>query len=713
MKLHAGTHTVEKSGTFEESKFSIEASSKAFFILSDGLYSNKILAVVRELSTNAYDSHVEAGKTSVPFDVHIPTQLNPVFFIRDYGTSMNHESCMQLYTTYFRSTRNNSNDAVGCLGLGSKAPFAYSDSFTVEAYMDGTKRIYNAYKDENGSPVFSLMDETETSEVNGIKVSINVNQYDISRFQHEANKVYEYFKVKPNFVGHKPTFNTTEKVLSGNNWYFDANSDENLIIMGQIAYPINVNQLAISQDKAFDSQRKFIEYSDGLRIFVNIGDVDITPSRESLSYSKETKENILAIINNILKDITLKIEEQIQNQPSLFKARMKYVQISNQCSSIRSAIESLQKSIVWQDHKLFDSVAGEYINLKNRADLNTLEKSAYRSKVDIKYNVERLYFQENNKFFVDDLNRGGISRIRQNLKDTYSSNGHVAYVYKLSSSETMDNCHFYEVLGGASKEDVIFTSTLPKINYNRNSSNSAGANAPAVHAQVFNEESGHFEDCNMSVKYENACYFVESKDNVEFGSTGTNSYNVARTLSYIHANYADDVGDCTFYLVKPSVVKTRKLEERSNWIKGNDVLRPILQKCYDDNKQNIINTMLKKPLSNERHEKWADILMLTTTDNDAKKIVNEYKDYSSSLDSMRDSMSIILDSARLFRIDNIDWSSKIDVNLFASKFDKTMKKYPMLKLLGGVWGDSDRKIVAQYIDSVECGTHAQNILSSM
>ena len=62
MKLHSSTHTVEKSGNFEENQFSIEASAKAFMILSDGLYSNKILAVIRELSTNAYDSHVDAGR---------------------------------------------------------------------------------------------------------------------------------------------------------------------------------------------------------------------------------------------------------------------------------------------------------------------------------------------------------------------------------------------------------------------------------------------------------------------------------------------------------------------------------------------------------------------------------------------------------------------------------------------------------------------------
>jgi hypothetical protein len=49
MKLHSSTHVVEKSGNFEENQFSIEASAKAFMILSDGLYSNKILAVMWQI----------------------------------------------------------------------------------------------------------------------------------------------------------------------------------------------------------------------------------------------------------------------------------------------------------------------------------------------------------------------------------------------------------------------------------------------------------------------------------------------------------------------------------------------------------------------------------------------------------------------------------------------------------------------------------------
>lgn len=713
MKLHAGTNVIEKSGQFEESRFSIEASAKAFFILSDGLYSNKILAVIRELSTNAYDSHVEAGKADAPFDVHIPTPLEPVFFIRDYGTSMNHEDCMQLYTTYFRSTRNNSNDAVGCLGLGSKAPFAYSDSFTVEAYLDGIRRLYTAYKDEDGSPVFSLLDETPTTEVNGIKVSINVNSSDVNRFQSEASRVYEYFKVRPNFIGHKVYFKNVNKVLSGKNWYFDDNADSNLIIMGQIAYPIDTYQLIANLDTSFERHRRFVEHSDGLRIFVNIGDVDITPSRESLSYSRETKNNILSIVESITHEIKDKIEEQIANQPSLFKARMKYVQISDQCASISTAMESLQKSICWNDMKLFDSVAGEYVTTKDKIALNSLEKSAYRSKVDIKYNVERMHFSENARFFVDNLTRGGLSRIRQYMKEKGGSQ--LSYVYKLKDNETIDNCDLLAMMGGASKEDVILTSTLDKVNYNRNSSYSGGSSEPAIQIQMFNEETGHFEDCKMSVKYENAHYFKESKDTIDLGYGQITVGYLSKILEYAHKNYADMIGDATFYIIKPSVIKNRKLAERTNWSDGSVLVGEIFNKAVATNKKNIIECQKRYYLSNQRHDRWKDCIAMTTTDNELKRIVREHEVHMKEINAMREDMTTIYEVSRSFAsVASIDFSGvKLDDDKYSKRFDEEIKKYPMLRLLSNVWSDQDRKLVADYIDTVNVGANAMNVLNAM
>ena len=96
---------VKTSETFESQNFRIESSPEAFRILSDGLYSNKIKAVIRELSTNAVDSLVDAGTTDFGFEVHLPTSLSPEFYIRDFGTGLSHEDVVGLYTTYFSSNK--------------------------------------------------------------------------------------------------------------------------------------------------------------------------------------------------------------------------------------------------------------------------------------------------------------------------------------------------------------------------------------------------------------------------------------------------------------------------------------------------------------------------------------------------------------------------------------------------------------------------------
>lgn len=700
MKLHSGTHTVEKSGNFEESKFSIEASAKAFFILSDGLYSNKILAVVRELSTNAYDSHVEAGKVSVPFDVHLPTQLDPTFSIRDYGTSMDHDDCMQLYTTYFRSTRNNSNEAVGCLGLGSKAPFAYADSFTVEAYLNGHKRLYTGYKNEDGSPTFSLLDEMETSEPNGIKVSINVASNDVGRFVHEAKKVYEFFKVRPNFIGEKIQYTSPAKVLEGDSWYFDDNANNNLIIMGQIAYPLDHYQ--IMNADADNAESKFVQYSDGLRIFVNIGDVDITPSRESLSYSNETKVNIRSKVKSIASEIAIKIEAEIKSQPTLFKARKKYVQISDQCSSIKSAIESLQKSIMWNDMKLFDSIAGESIEIKNKITCTTFTKHTYRKKIDTEYNAERMHFGNHIKFVVDDLPRGGISRLKQYMREEeYGSIS--CYVYKLAGHETVDSCLLYVMMGEGTKEDVILTSSLPKVEYNRQSSGGSSDSGPAIQAQVFNEETGRFEPCNMSVKYENAHYFIEAKDEVKIGYSDVDSNYLAHVLSWVHQNYNDVVGDATFYMVKPSVAKNRKLNERNNWTNGCKLLNEVFADAVEKHRDDIISVHSRCSLSNHRNDRWLDVIKMTKTDSRVKQIAQEYNEYTSKIDSIAGDMHIIHTMAqKLHNVTPVNFSNvNTNKEKFASEFDNEMKKYTMLKVASSIWSESDKRIVADYIDMIE------------
>src|SRR5574343_107469 len=104
-------------------QFKIQASGKTIKLLSDTIYSNKGLAVVRELGCNAYDAHVMVGRENDPFEVHIPDAADKTFRIRDYGPGLSPEDMHSIYSTYGHSTKTEDERTTGALGIGSKSPF--------------------------------------------------------------------------------------------------------------------------------------------------------------------------------------------------------------------------------------------------------------------------------------------------------------------------------------------------------------------------------------------------------------------------------------------------------------------------------------------------------------------------------------------------------------------------------------------------------------
>ena len=137
MKIKCDDEVIIGSSDADDSTFTIKASGKAFDILSNKLYKYKVRAVVRELSTNCDDAHKLNGNENRPFYIKAPTRLDPRFVIRDYGPGLNHNDMMTMYKTFFESTKNNSNDFIGALGLGSKSPLSYTSTFNVVSYHDG------------------------------------------------------------------------------------------------------------------------------------------------------------------------------------------------------------------------------------------------------------------------------------------------------------------------------------------------------------------------------------------------------------------------------------------------------------------------------------------------------------------------------------------------------------------------------------------------
>ena len=90
MIISENKQDVAVCGSFKTSGFKIQASSKAFDILSSNIYTHKVRAVIREISCNAVDAHTAAGNPD-RIHVHLPTRLEPHFSVRDYGTGLSDE----------------------------------------------------------------------------------------------------------------------------------------------------------------------------------------------------------------------------------------------------------------------------------------------------------------------------------------------------------------------------------------------------------------------------------------------------------------------------------------------------------------------------------------------------------------------------------------------------------------------------------------------
>ncbi len=327
MKLKTKANKVEVIGELgHTTEFKIKQSAKMIKILSSNLYKNKIGAVIRELSCNAQDAMIAAGKAAETFAVHLPSALNPTFYVQDYGIGLDDEEVRELYTTYGASTKENTNDMTGALGLGSKSPFAYTDSFTIEAIKDGTRRIYDAYISENGTPALSLLGEHETDECNGLKVQVNVATEDISKFATDAQEQLKYFDPIPKLYGNQVSLELAEAVreyecLTTYDSYSYSYNNKRKVLQGPVAYNLELDELSLpSEVKDFYTRREFT-------IRVDMGAVDIAASREELSYDKETVKYLEELLTDTYEGLKKFLSKGFESTKDLKKAWELFLEI--------------------------------------------------------------------------------------------------------------------------------------------------------------------------------------------------------------------------------------------------------------------------------------------------------------------------------------------------------------------------------------------------
>jgi hypothetical protein len=370
MKLQTRHTNTQVSGNTDAPRtFNINANELAFGVLSSGLYNDKIRAIIRELSCNAWDAHVMAGKKDVPFEIHLPTDFEPVFRITDYGTGLSHEDVMTLYCTYFASNKNQSNDVVGAMGLGSKSPFCYTQAmdepggFTVISRFDGMKRIYSAYVE--GAPTIVCLSEEPTEEPNGLEVEFAVNTDDVWEFENKAKMALEFFSPMPKVNVDGFEANKQDYAIRTELWALrkpESNVHGLRAIQGMVQYNVG----SIDMSRMDTQQQRAAELP--LDLFFPIGELSVGASREMLSNDQRTIKNILNMLTNVYDGMVAETRKVLDTCEYAWQARLRLMVIM--ASDIAPLIED-----AYNDGKFF----GKYSKFTLTEAKPTLNELDYRT----------------------------------------------------------------------------------------------------------------------------------------------------------------------------------------------------------------------------------------------------------------------------------------------------------------------------------------------
>lgn len=286
-------------------------------VLTD-LYSNPLLAIIREYSTNAWDAHVEAGVTRA-IEVSIPSALSPFLRIKDFGVGLNAEDIRTIYSQYGNSTKRATNDQVGMLGLGCKSALTYTDNFVVVSCKDGERIETSIERDEDGTGVMKLPTVEPTDLPNGTEVIIPIKSGDTSKANQVARDFFRFWTPGTVLVNGAAPARIEGLDLHGDGKLLVIDGDTDYVVMGNVAYPVQ-EPLEIRHGLPNRWGNKL-----SVAAFVGIGEVNFPPSRETLMGTPKTRATLKRLGQEVKSGIQAAVQREVQTAPTPAEAIRTYV----------------------------------------------------------------------------------------------------------------------------------------------------------------------------------------------------------------------------------------------------------------------------------------------------------------------------------------------------------------------------------------------------
>lgn len=297
-------------GGGQAQKFQIAQSAHGFKILSSTLYRDKIRAVVRETLCNAIDAHIAAGVPDRPVEVTI---TDDAITFRDFGLGIPDGNMIDVYCTYFASTKTQDEKQTGGFGLGCKAPFAYSDHFTVVSRHAGVQSTYAiaiGSEQTAGAPSLRKMVSVPTED-QGLEVTIPIeNANDVLQFTAKLKSVVYEGGMRVKLNGELLPCHDYDTDRERGFAYVptDDRQGQIRVICGNVVYAVD-GDAAINGPLA--ELRGYQLGGHHLVLMAAPNTVRPKPDREGLSYEEITLETLERLITRAVKHLKHQVERKM------------------------------------------------------------------------------------------------------------------------------------------------------------------------------------------------------------------------------------------------------------------------------------------------------------------------------------------------------------------------------------------------------------------
>lgn len=328
----------------DKREFSMADQNLFIGMYRDTIYKNKLRVIPQEYMANARDAHREVGKDHIPIEVTLPSIIDPMLVIRDFGPGINEDRSI-IFSQYGASTKRECDSQNGGFGIGCKCAWSYTESFTIDTVYeeDGKKinRIYSLYITHSLDPGnIRIVSETEMDHdtPTGTKICIPIMSNDIDSVIKSVATAAAFWDVQPRIVDNKGKVdtefefaNTTTKTnFSGDLWkhynytdLFGIGPKESFAVVDGICYKLDFEILTRGKSQYEETEDDEVEEifygvegedakvlkSNSIALFFDVNEVVVAPDRENLDYNVRTIKAISELAKKAVSEIINKFRE--------------------------------------------------------------------------------------------------------------------------------------------------------------------------------------------------------------------------------------------------------------------------------------------------------------------------------------------------------------------------------------------------------------------